>query len=136
MGLRLRLEGQAPMAFLVERSPELKRARDSAFSGGRPPGYDERIGLGRLCAAAFERFRETVAGRVIAFLAPASREIMRLPAGEDAVIANLAALVSKERVAAFEAAVETAAAEEDDALVFSLSGPWPPHHFARLDLPA
>jgi hypothetical protein len=135
MGLRVRLEGLDPMAFLVERSPELRRARDRAFGRGRPPGYDERINLGRLCEDALGRFCETVASRVIDLVAPCCREITRLPLGKSGEIANLAALVSREQIAPFEAAIEAAAAEQEDALVFNLSGPWPPHHFAQLDLP-
>jgi len=136
MGLRLRLDGLEPMAFLVARSAALRRARDRVFGRGRTPRYDERIDLGRQCEAEFGRFRERVAALVAAQLEPACRELAQLPVGAEAEIAHLAALVSRDRVADFEAAVEAAAAGQEQELVFQLLGPLPPHHFARLELPA
>lgn len=135
MAVRLRLEAADPLAWVVAHSPELQHARDRAFSHRREPGYEERLRLGRLCEAALYRFRQSLSGQVVAVLKPACCEITELPVRDDCDVANIAALVPRDGVGAFEALVEAAAAEFEDAFTFNLTGPWPPHHFAQLELP-
>ena len=68
MGLRLSLEVPDPIAYLVERTPALKTARDRTFRNRRTPSYDDRIRLGQLVDAAFTKYREALTAQVLAVI--------------------------------------------------------------------
>jgi hypothetical protein len=129
MALKLSLDAPDPIAFLVERAPELEAARRRAFGRGRAPSHDEKIRLGQLCDAVLRGYREALTAQVLAVIEPACKDAMVLPVREEREIANLAVLVPRAGVDDFQAAVETSAADFDEALVFSILGPWPAHNF-------
>jgi gas vesicle protein GvpL/GvpF len=136
MGLRLSLDVADPIAYLVERTPELRAARQRIFGRpGRAPSYDEKIRLGQLCDSALQRHHAARRGALEAMLAPFCTEMRSMPARAEREIANFAMLVPRDGVARFESAVADAAAHIADEYAVSLSGPWPPHNFARLELP-
>jgi hypothetical protein len=134
MGVRLNLDVPDPIAYVVAHSPELRQARDRAFGRRAPPSHDERIRLGQLCESALHRYREAQAAQLMARLSPSCTEISALPVQGDGQVANLAVLVPRSGVTAFEAVVQAAAAAFDDDLAFDLNGPWPPHNFVHLKL--
>jgi Gas vesicle synthesis protein GvpL/GvpF len=134
MGVRLNLEAPDPIAFVVEHTTELRQARDRTFGRRRVPSQQDRIRLGQLCEAALHRFQEAQAALLIERLSPACLAISTLPVQGDRQVANLAVLVPRTGVAAFEAAVHAAAETFDDNLAFNLNGPWPPHNFVQLKL--
>jgi hypothetical protein len=136
MGLRLSLDVPDPIAYLVERTPALKTARDRTFRPRHKPSHDERIRLGQLLDQAFTRYRDSVAGQVLKLIEDACSETLSLPVRDEKQIANLAILVPRASLTSFEAAIEAAAAQIDDDVVFDLSGPWPPHNFAKLNVEA
>ncbi len=134
MGVRLDLDVPDPIAYLVAHSPELQQARDRTFGRRKPPTHEERIRLGQLCEGALRRYQEAQAAQLVALLTPACSAISQLPTQSDQQIANLAVLVPRAGVEAFEAAVQEAAEKFADDLAFKLNGPWPPHNFVRLAL--
>lgn len=133
MGLRLSLEVPDPIAYIVERTPALKAARDRTFRNRRTPSYDDRIRLGQLVDAAFTKYREALTAQVLAVIGESCAEIIALPVREEKQIANLAALVARGGLDQFEAAVNSSAAQIDDDIAFNISGPWPPHNFVQFD---
>jgi Gas vesicle synthesis protein GvpL/GvpF len=134
MSLRLSLDVPDPIAHVVERTPELRGARDRLFARHRPPSYDERIRLGQLFDDALRHYREAQTAQTLALLEPSCRQIRTLPVGPETEIANLAMLVAHEAVDRFEGAVNDAAAQLPDELALAIGGPWPPHNFVNLEL--
>lgn len=134
MGVRLNLDVPDPIAYVVKQSAELRRARDRAFGRHQQPSHGERIRLGQLCETALKSFREAQAARLVEQLSACCTAISTLPIQEDRQVANLAVLVPRAGVAAFEAAVLAAAETFDDDMAFNLNGPWPPHNFVQLNL--
>ena len=134
MGIRVNLEVPDPVAYLVEHSAELQQARDHTFGRRKPPSHDERMRLGQLCEAALRRFQEAQSAQLVEQLRQSCTEISPLPIHDDRQVANLAVLVPRTGLDAFEAAVNAAAESFDDDLAFNLSGPWPPYNFVQLEL--
>jgi len=134
MGVRLNLEAPDPIGYLVEHSRELQQARDRTFGRRKPPSHDERIRLGQLCESALRHYQEAQATKLVALLTPSCAAISAMPLQIDRQVANLAVLVPRAGVEAFEAAVNAAAETFDDDLAFNLNGPWPPHNFVQLEL--
>jgi hypothetical protein len=133
MGLRMNLDVPDPVAYLVGQTPALQSARERLFRGRRPPSHDEKIRLGQLCDATLRAYRQARTATLLTTLGAATVEIMELPVREDKELANLALLVSRSGRDDFDAAVEAAAAQLEDAIAFHISGPWPPHNFVQLD---
>ena len=136
MALRLSLDVPDPVAYLVERTPALKAARDRTFRGRHKPSYDDKIRLGQQFDQAFARYRESQTAHVLATIGGACSETIELPVRDEKQIANLAILVPRAGLETFEAAVRAVAAQIDDVVVFNLSGPWPPHNFVQFNVDA
>ncbi len=133
MSLHLSLEASDPIAYLVERVPTLRAARDRIFHGRRQPSNDDKIRLGQMFEEALEQYRESHAARVVAFLEASCVEIIALPVRGEREIAHLATLVSRTGIEEFEAAVHASAAAIDEDIAFDIGGPWPPHNFVQFD---
>jgi hypothetical protein len=133
MSLRLSLEAPDPIAYLVERTPALRAARERVFHGRRPPSHDDKIRLGQMFDDALQRYRDSHTTQVVAVLEASCAEVIALPVRAEREIANLAALVSRAGVDAFEAAVQLSAARIDEDIAFAIGGPWPPHNFVQFD---
>ena len=134
MGLRLNLDVTDPIAYLVERTPELRAARDRLFHRHKQPSHDERIRLGQLCDEALRRYRETQTTQMMALLGPSCVGIAALAVREENEVSSLAVLVQRDAIDRFETAVNVAAAQLADELAVTISGPWPPYNFVRLNL--
>ena len=129
MALKLSLDAPDPIAYLVERAPELEAARRRVFGRGRTPSYDEKIRLGQLCDECLRSYRDALTAQVLALISPSCRDIMVLPVRDERELAHLAMLVPRAGLGEFQAAVETSATQFDDDLAFSILGPWPAHNF-------
>jgi len=135
MGLRVTWDVPNIFEHVLETHPELAAYRDQIFRGGRDPGQDEKIELGR----SFDRFlntdREHCTDRVIQALEPrcAADIVVNKPRNERDVM-NLACLVERSRVKDFEAGVIEAARRFNNDFAFDFNGPWPPHNFVDIEL--
>jgi len=136
MGLRLNLEVPDPIAYLTAISAELQEARRRTFARRKPPSHDERIRLGQLCETVLRRYREEQTARIVTLLAPRCNEISTLSVRDEKEIANMALLVPRTGVGAFEQAVDAAAKQFPDDLAFAINGPWPPYNFVHVALSA
>jgi hypothetical protein len=133
MSLRVTLDVPDPIAYLVERSPTLRNARERTFGGRRPPSHDARIRLGQMFNEALGKYREAHTTQIMAVVGAACAELISLPVRDEKDIVNLAALVVRSEVDRFEAAVDGAAAQIDEEIAFTIGGPWPPHNFTQFD---
>lgn len=133
MSLRLGLEVADPIAYLVERTPALRAARERTFNGRRTPSYDDRIRLGQMLDEAMRNYREARTAQVLAVVGACCAEVITLPVRGEKEIANLAVLVDRSGLDQFEAAIHASAAQIDDDIAFKLGGPWPPYNFVQFD---
>ncbi|MGD0763892.1 MAG: GvpL/GvpF family gas vesicle protein [Roseiarcus sp.] len=133
MSLRLSLEAPDPIAYLVERTPALRAARERAFHGPRPPSHDAKIRLGQMFDDALSQYRDSHTAQVVAVVGESCAEVVALPVRDEREIVNLAALVPRSGLDAFEAAVRLSATEIEEDIAFSLGGPWPPYNFVQFD---
>jgi len=133
MSLRLSLEAADPIAYLVQRTPTLRAARERIFHGRRPPSNDDKIRLGQLFDDALHQYRDSHTAQVVAAIEASCAEVVALPVRGEREVANLAALVSRSSVDLFEAAVHASAAQIDEDIAFNVGGPWPPHNFVQFD---
>lgn len=133
MSLRLSLEVPDPIAYVVERTPALKAARERTFHSRRAPSYDDRIRLGQMVDDALRQYRDARTSQVMAVVGASCAELIALPVRGEKEIANLAALVSRSDLDRFEAAVHELAAQTDEDIAFNIGGPWLPHNFVQFD---
>lgn len=133
MGLRVSLETPQVVDYLVARSPELQALRDQLLAEGGG-SRDDRIELGRQFERLLQQTRERTVEQIETALAPVCADIKSNPEKNERDLANLACLVKRDHMAAFEAKIGEAADQFDDEHVFQFSGPWPPHNFITLDI--
>jgi hypothetical protein len=131
MGLRVAWDVPNIFAYLVERHPMLRVARDRFAAGA---SHDERMELGRMVEGVLGQERQDLTDRVIEALRPVCAEVLVNDPRKDAEIMNLACLVRREGVEAFEKAVHAAAAGFTEEYVFDFNGPWAPHNFVKLEI--
>ncbi|ARN82431.1 GvpL/GvpF family gas vesicle protein [Methylocystis bryophila] len=133
MSVRITLQTEDPIAYLVSRTPELRAARDRTFAGRRPPSHEAMLRLGQMVDETFRRYRESRAAEVMSGLGPSSVELLSMPVRGEREVANIAALVTRGSLGGFEAAVHEVAGQIDDDVSFNIGGPFPPHNFVQLE---
>src|SRR3954452_23913162 len=91
---------------VVAARPDIARLR--AQIEGRPveSTYHESIRLGELVAHAVTEKRDQIAQRIVAQLEPLAAAVRAVDPMHDQMVANVAFLVERERVAEFDAAVD------------------------------
>jgi hypothetical protein len=118
---------------VVAERPDIARLRASIE--GRPveSTYHESIRLGEMVANAVADKREEIAGRVLAELEPLAAAARPRDPIHDQMVANVAFLVERGRIAEFDAAVDALGGELTDPEVrVRYLGPLPPHNFVDL----
>lgn len=112
--------------IMAER-PELTELRDQLR--GRPDDatYFDRIRLGELVAAAIEEKRAALLQHVVARLEPGALGTEVSEPAHDQMLVNVAFLVDRDKLAAFDEQVDQLAQELD--LRCRYVGPLPPFHF-------
>jgi hypothetical protein len=123
----------ALLQTVVAERPDIARLRASIE--GRPveSTYHESIRLGEVVAHAVAEKREAIAQHILAELEPLAAAARTNDPVHDQMVANLAFLVERERVADFDAAVDALGAQLTDPEVrVRYLGPLPPHNFVDL----
>ena len=92
--------------------------------------------MGQQFDQALTHYRDALTAQLLAIIGSAYSEAIKLPIRDEKQIANLAILVPRAGAETFEAAVNAAADQFDDDIVFNLSGPWPPHNFVKFNVEA
>jgi Gas vesicle synthesis protein GvpL/GvpF len=96
--------------------------------------YYERIELGEAIAREVAARREAVVQKVLDELGHAAADAIVIDAAHDEMLANVAFLVDRERIAAFDGLVEKLAASLGDRMRVRALGPLPPYRFVDLAL--
>lgn len=134
MGIRVAWDVPNIFEYMVANHEDLRTLRDQVLGDGQPPTREEKIELGQ----AFERLlnaeREAHFSALEEWLNPVCAEVRRNPPRQESEIVNLACLVKRDQLPAFEQAVEAASQHFDDHFLFNYNGPWAPHNFVKVDL--
>ena len=104
----------------------LRRLQRASRNGG---GYPASLELGRRFADVLDGRRAADARQLSAALARCSAEVASGPAAGEFGAANLAFLVPRNRLAAFDAAVDELTAVQRDRLTIRVLGPMAPYSF-------
>jgi hypothetical protein len=134
--MEVRLGWDVPSVFehLVEIDETLRAMRDRLVALGDGAPHDLRVEIGRRVERVLEANRNASAHAVIEGVEDACREIDRLDPASESELVRLTALVAKDSIPAFEAAIQRIAESFDDTHAFRLSGPFAPHSFVDLHL--
>lgn len=135
MGLKVSWSTPNLFDYFVANHPELGAAREH-MKGRHDLGREELISVGKLFESLREADRRVHSERVAAVLEARGVELKWNPARGESEVMSLACLLPREGVAAFEKLVEAAAEGFDDHFTFEFNGPWAPHSFTQLKLPA
>lgn len=120
--------------YFIELYPELKEARDSLLLNKRKPSRETQIEVGELFYRILDTERGIHIQKMESLLSSACEEIVCNSSHNEKEVMNLVCLIHYMGRACFEAKIEEAAKQWDDHFLIKYTGPWPPHHFARLNL--
>jgi Gas vesicle synthesis protein GvpL/GvpF len=134
LGLKVFWNREQVFAEIVQENADIRALRDSLAP--LPPDtrtYD-RIQLGQLTEAALNRKREQESERMLSSLEPLAVEAQLNSILTETMILNAAFLVEKDRVPAFDSAVQALNEGQADRLIFRYVGPLPPYNFVNLSV--
>ncbi|WP_018402857.1 GvpL/GvpF family gas vesicle protein [Marinobacter gelidimuriae] len=134
MGLRVRFDVPNIYEYIVSTHHDLRDARDTAYGGLQEPKHGIKIELGGQFDRALAEDRETHTATVLSVLSNHCADIKHNPARNNLEVMNLACLVKREDLKAFEDAVLAAAGQFDNNFAFDFNGPWAPHNFVHIEL--
>lgn len=132
VGLRVKLENDDIFLWVVSHTPSLAELRDRYFAGGREPSREEKIELGRQFQHALDNLRDGATQRILDEVQGTAIEVRTNDPRNENEFANVAALVARDQVEAFEEAVGAAAEGFEDDFLFSLTGQLAPYTFVDL----
>lgn len=137
MSVALRWDADNVFSHLVDLDPQLEALRDQLIELGNTAPHDLKVEVGRRVEAVLARERAAHAQGMTYTLESVCRDIKENAPRTEAELFNAACLIGRDRIGEFEAAIEAAAANLDDSFIFSIGGPFPPHHFVdlRIDMP-
>jgi hypothetical protein len=121
-------------AYFVDRHAELAQQRDRLRQASHDLGVQARIDLGRHFERLLRQERERATQVVAEVLMDCCDQVEAQPLRREQEVMHLACLIQRQGGPRFQARVIEAAACFDDRHAFSLSGPWPAHHFVNLCL--
>lgn len=134
MEIRVSLDVSNAFEYCVSRHRELREVRDHVFDQKHEPSRDEKIDLGQLFERLIEEDREDYAKKLEKALKSYCAEMKRNKCRNEKEILRLSCLVDKKGQGSFEDAVNRAAEDFDDTLLFEHSGPFPPYNFIDIRL--
>jgi hypothetical protein len=134
MGLRVRFDVPNIYEYIVSTHRDLRDSRDTAYGGLQEPKRGTKIELGGQFDRLLTEERETHTATVLPVLSAHCVEIKRNPPRNNLEVMNLACLVKREDLKAFEDTVLAATGQFDNNFAFDFNGPWAPHNFVHIEL--
>jgi hypothetical protein len=122
------------MRGVVAGSPAVKALRERLKGLSDEAGYFERVRLGELVAMEVERHREADTNHALAALGPLAADSRVEAAGTPDAAFNIAFLVERDRLEAFDKAVGSVAEHLGDRIAVRAVGPLAPYSFADAEL--
>lgn len=130
--LRGTYDEQQLMREVVQGDREVARLRETVRKAPEDATYYARIQLGELVAASVERIRQADAAAILDRLAPLALAVQTAEPGHERVALNASFLIARDRVAAFDDAVEDVGRAHAERIRFKYTGPLPPHSFVQM----
>lgn len=130
----LRWDVDDVFAHLVELDDELCGRRDQLVELGEGAPHELKVSIGRRVEAVLAGERHAHAMQLRDLLSACARDSAELDPTEESSLATVVLLIERDRIAAFDQALESAASEFGDHYALQVSGPFAPHHFVELDL--
>jgi len=134
MGLKVMWDVDNLFAHFVAEDLALSAFRDQLFGRAYPPTTSEQIEIGRMFEARLDREREEQTERVTELLLAGCSDVKANSLKHEKMVMDLALLIPRDKLGAFEQQVYRVAATFPAHYVFTYSGPWAPFHFVELDL--
>jgi hypothetical protein len=134
MGLKIKWDVDNIFEHFIGIDAELAAFRDEIFGRSRAPSLAEKIELGRLFAERRTRERERETERVTELFRSFITDVKANTPKDETVVMDLAFLVARAKLKAFEERVYQVAATFPSHYLFDYSGPWAPFNFVELDL--
>ncbi|MBI5481158.1 MAG: GvpL/GvpF family gas vesicle protein [Deltaproteobacteria bacterium] len=134
MGLKVKWDVDNIFEHFVGLDPELAAHRDELFGRSHAPTPAEKIELGQMFERRLAQEREAQTERVTEAFRAHFSEVKVNPPKHELTVMDLAFLVPREGVTAFEKCVYEVAGTFPAQYLFDFSGPWAPFNFVELDL--
>jgi hypothetical protein len=128
LNVKARYDQELLLRSVVAQNPQIARLREAVRALG-DAAYAEQLQLGELVAAAVADRRDADAARILAALAREAAEVSEDEPPQEAAL-KASFLVARDRLDAFDRALEDVAAAEQPNLRFDVIGPLPPTAFA------
>lgn len=132
VGVRVSWNVDDIFAHFVERYDELRALRDSFFGNDRSASRQEMIQLGERFEALLEAERRAHQSTVEDHLRNVCPRIVADDPRDESEAVNLACLVPRTAMDAFEEALHEAASDFDDVFTFTYTDPLAPYSFAEV----
>jgi Gas vesicle synthesis protein GvpL/GvpF/DnaJ domain len=118
----------------IAREPAVAALAGAVAEENSDDDVAARVRVGMAVQEAAEQRRETYRRRIVGELVSHTRDAQPNPSVADDIVANLALLVDRAKLADFDAAVDELGQEMGDVLSFRYVGPLPPYSFATVDV--
>lgn len=134
MSVKVKWDVDNIFEYFTSIDPDLRAYRDQLFGRSTAPSQNEKLELGRMFEERRSQEREEQLERVTAMFRRCACDVKVNPSRSDAIVMDLAFLVARDHVPAFEECVYEVAGTFPAQYVFDYSGPWAPFNFVDLDL--
>jgi hypothetical protein len=134
MGVRVSYDVPNIFEYFISTHPDIRAARDRYFGGGRDPGQEAKLELGRMFNEKLDENREEYADMVMDVLDDYCDDIKENRCRNEHEVMNLACLIHREDQKRFEEGVFKSAGLFDDHFSFEYNGPWSPHNFVHIQI--
>jgi hypothetical protein len=130
VGLRVKWAVDDIFEYFVETDDDLRELRDAVFGDDREPSRQEKIQVGEEFEARLQQARDAHEATVRDHMAAVCRDIAADDPKDETEVMNLACLVPRDEMDAFEEALMDAAGEFSDDFAFTYTDPMAPYSFA------
>lgn len=118
----------------IARQPEVVAAKAMAERASSAESLDRRVAVGQLVDRALHRCRALYQARLLREVGPLARDIQPNALLSDELVFNVAFLLDRQALPAFDAAIERLDAALAGRLAFRRVGPLPPYSFATVSV--
>ena len=134
--LRAVFEETALMTEVVRENPDIAALREALHGQDEDATYYDRIRLGEMVAAAVEGKRESEGQEILDVLSPLALAVETGELSHERMALNASFLVERERIAAFDEAVDELGRARAGRVRMKYTGPLPAHSFVELAVEA
>jgi len=136
MTLKVSYREDAVLREIVRSEPEISKLREAIRNSSKEESHDARVRVGELVNAAIEQRRERDGAELLEELRSVSVASAPQPPEKELMVLNAPLLVEREKLDAFEDAIDEAAKAREELMQFRLLGPMPAYHFTDVEEPA